>query len=331
VTRKLKISRELKINVFLLFSVLIVFFVMFELLIRIFWIEPGSGDWQVELYIPDSELGYKLRSSFVGNYLSKRYKDVEIKINSKGLRDKEYTYEGSPDTLRILSIGDSIAYGEGLNIKYNFAKILENKLNSEGNKAEVINFGVSGYQFDQIYNYFMKEGVKYSPDIVIYNVALNDVLPVDIKKLYKQFDSQSIFSSKGSFKFFLDRYCKSCKFTHLSLKNIYFSLNKNAEKYNKIYFNKVYDSWQTENYLEFENKLIRLSKYIDSNDIKLLVVVYPYKQQLIEKYLGERIPQDKLKHLTDSYNIAYLDLTYYFENLEYEKYYLPFDDAHFNI
>ncbi len=88
---------------------------------------------------------------------------VIYKINSKGLRDKEYSYAKPHNKIRILAFGDSLTFGEGVKYGERFTDILEN----ENDDLEIINFGVPGYGIDQELLLFMKEGVKYSSDYVI--------------------------------------------------------------------------------------------------------------------------------------------------------------------
>ena len=56
---------------------------------------------------------------------------VQVKINSKGLRDNEYPYEKPDDTYRILMLGDSFTFGYGVNIEDTMAKVLEENLNKK--------------------------------------------------------------------------------------------------------------------------------------------------------------------------------------------------------
>ncbi|MGB0578792.1 MAG: SGNH/GDSL hydrolase family protein, partial [Limisphaerales bacterium] len=84
-------------------------------------------------------------------------------INSKGLRDREYPYEKTPGTKRILVLGDSYTWGYGVGNNERFTDFLEQQLE----ECEVLNSGVSGYGTDQEYLWFRSEGVKYQPDLVI--------------------------------------------------------------------------------------------------------------------------------------------------------------------
>lgn len=96
---------------------------------------------------------------------------VIYKTNSKGLRDKEYSYIKPKGKIRILAFGDSYTFGEGIEYGKRFTDIPENYYPN----LEIINFGVPGWGIDQELLRFAAEGLKYSPDYVIIFINLLDV------------------------------------------------------------------------------------------------------------------------------------------------------------
>jgi lysophospholipase L1-like esterase len=99
---------------------------------------------------------------------------VDVAINSKGLRDREIPYQRTPGTLRILMLGDSFTEGWGVALEDTFAKRLERLYAARGTAAEVINAGVGNYNTVMEVNYFLDEGRKYNPDIIVLNFTFND-------------------------------------------------------------------------------------------------------------------------------------------------------------
>ena len=101
---------------------------------------------------------------------------VDVSINSEGLRDREIAYEKQPGVIRILMLGDSLTFGWGVPVEKTFSKRLEKKLNQPGNekKYEVINAGVGNYNIGMEVSYYLEEGYKYDPDIVVLNYFIND-------------------------------------------------------------------------------------------------------------------------------------------------------------
>ena len=94
-----------------------------------------------------------------------------VKINSKGFRDGEHSYDKPPGVFRIVVIGDSFVFGAGgVDPSNRFADILA----KSGTNLEVINMGVPGYGADQEYLNLKNEGMKYHPDLVLLCAFYND-------------------------------------------------------------------------------------------------------------------------------------------------------------
>ncbi|MBN3038326.1 MAG: hypothetical protein JW869_02790 [Candidatus Omnitrophica bacterium] len=93
---------------------------------------------------------------------------VPIHYNSKGLRDYEYDYEKPEGTFRILFLGDSWVEDMASYLDNLFSKRLEKKLNSFDVpvKFEVINGGHYAFDNAQELMFYLKEGIRYHPDIV---------------------------------------------------------------------------------------------------------------------------------------------------------------------
>src|SRR5262249_16574600 len=87
-----------------------------------------------------------------------------LSSNSRGLRgSSEHAYEKPAGTLRILTFGDSLTFGDEVSDDETWSYLLEKLVPG----SEVINFGVHGYGHDQMLLYLREEGIKYRPDIVV--------------------------------------------------------------------------------------------------------------------------------------------------------------------
>ena len=103
--------------------------------------------------------------------------DGENRINSDGMRDHEHPVAKPPGVFRIACLGDSITYGFGVPTRSSYPARLEDRLNSKagpGVRFEVLNFGVTGYNITQSIENLRARGLKYRPDLVIYQYCLND-------------------------------------------------------------------------------------------------------------------------------------------------------------
>ncbi len=113
---------------------------------------------------------------------------AEVRINARGLRDREIGYDNPDGAFRILSLADS--FGEALQVDLadTYHKQLEQKLIDELNRpVEVINAGVGGWGTDQEAIFYVAEGFRYEPDIVllaffIRNDVVNNYGPLEIAR-----------------------------------------------------------------------------------------------------------------------------------------------------
>ncbi|MFP6621168.1 MAG: GDSL-type esterase/lipase family protein [Pirellulaceae bacterium] len=131
--------------------------------------EPGH-ELTGHRYLYDERYGWKnipgWQATTIGQPLS---------INSRGLRDREYSDEKPPGTRRILVLGDSYTWGYGVGDKEIYTEVLETLLQEKYPHYEIINAGVSGWGTDQQYLFLLQEGLNYSPDLVIVAHFINDL------------------------------------------------------------------------------------------------------------------------------------------------------------
>jgi hypothetical protein len=117
----------------------------------------------------DSLLGWAHEPGQEGIFETPQFRTF-VRINENGLRDRQHSYERQNDFKRILVLGDSFAWGYGVEESERFSQLLEASLD-----VEVINAGVSGYSTDQELLWYRNEGIKYETDLVILMLAGNDV------------------------------------------------------------------------------------------------------------------------------------------------------------
>jgi len=102
---------------------------------------------------------------------------ADVHINARGLRDREIGYDNPHNAYRILVLGDSYAEGLHVALEETFAKQLETRLADAGHAVEVINAGVSGWGTDQEAIFYVVEGFRYEPDLVLLLLfTRNDIL-----------------------------------------------------------------------------------------------------------------------------------------------------------
>ncbi len=163
----MKLLKKIAINLGLVIFGTIIAFVLLEVGTRLYYFKSLFYLPEVNFREFDENLGWRLIPNKVGSIQKIDY-IVREKINSKGLRDVEHDYKKEDGVFRIAVLGDSFMEAYQVKLQESFPRLLEEKLNSKTeNKFEVINMGVGGYGTAQEYLYFVQEGVKYEPDLVI--------------------------------------------------------------------------------------------------------------------------------------------------------------------
>ncbi len=124
---------------------------------------------------PEPGAGYTLMKP--GSHYE--WQGIPVDINSHGLRGPETTFAKPPHTFRILNLGDSVVMGWGAREEDTYGRQLEGQLNQQGGggqRYEVINAGVPGWNLENALAYFQAEGLKYEPDLVLLELTIvNDI------------------------------------------------------------------------------------------------------------------------------------------------------------
>jgi hypothetical protein len=123
----------------------------------------------------DAQLGWVKKPNSSAHRKTGEY-DVTFTINALGLRDDPMTTADKPaGVYRVLVLGDSFVQGYTVERANLFVDILENWWKAEGRDVDVINAGTEGYSTDQEVLWFLENGKKFSPDLVILCPYENDL------------------------------------------------------------------------------------------------------------------------------------------------------------
>lgn len=90
-----------------------------------------------------------------------------LSINARGMRGPDVDLIKPPSTSRLLVLGDSFAWGYGVGDDEVFTRRLEARLISGGENWQVLNGSVSGWGTDQELLFLEREGIRFSPDVVV--------------------------------------------------------------------------------------------------------------------------------------------------------------------
>ncbi|MCW7071387.1 MAG: SGNH/GDSL hydrolase family protein [Methanophagales archaeon] len=166
------------LNLGLVVASVVVFFVIAEGYFAVF--NPQIFD-NPSFTQSDETLGWVNKPSVNVTIATQEFQ-VPVKINSKGLRDREYEYKKPEGINRIVVLGDSFTWGCGVEEKKIFTEVLEDNLLE---KFQVINMGVIGYSNAQELLTLMNEGIKYNPNIVIVAFCIQNDIRDNVKSINK--------------------------------------------------------------------------------------------------------------------------------------------------
>jgi lysophospholipase L1-like esterase len=105
-----------------------------------------------------------------------KIKPVILDVNSYGFRGLERAKIKPKGVIRIVTLGDSYTYGQGVKYNETFSYYLEKILIKKTKKRiEVLNFGVPGYNIDESLKNFYYFASKWKPDIVLFFIFSDDL------------------------------------------------------------------------------------------------------------------------------------------------------------
>jgi lysophospholipase L1-like esterase len=239
---------------------------------------------------------------------------VEYKINSLGFRDNEYPFSKRTGTYRILCVGDSFTFGQGIKLKDSYPKVLEKTLQHKYQKdIEVINTAVCGYNTYDEYWYIKNKLLKLKPDMIILGFSISNVpedpsIPFNTKMIVKQ----DTVSKKLPLVQFLRE-----KATCMQLQK---------EDYWTQYSLSIWDpngpQWK-----RCAQALKDIKELTDQNNIKLMVLIIPIMASSPQDEIGHH---KQLTTLLDSLDVKYVDALKRLLDTKREYLYVSKEDCHPN-
>lgn len=104
-----------------------------------------------------------------------KYADAPFSTNASGLRSLNIPEEKKPPrVLRIIGLGDSYMFGQGVTNDETYLAVLQKKMLEANFQVEVINFAVPGYNTTMEAAMLESRAVHFNPDIIIIGVTGND-------------------------------------------------------------------------------------------------------------------------------------------------------------
>jgi hypothetical protein len=234
---------------------------------------------------PNDSIIYTLRP-----HLSLKFVRAQVKTNGCGMRSPERPITKAHGTYRIALLGDSFAFGWGVEQHATFAQRLEDNLNRIAKgapKFEVLNLGVPGYSTFQEVALFEERGLEFNPDAVLVYFVQNDFgMPFFVRDLD---GSGGIFSSITFLQ--LGRQLFDPDALNRQIMRLGLDPNQALEKLAGICKNKGLKCFLTINPRKsWKNDLNRLSRVKKHPDIGFI----PLREGLLEYIKREKIPEQDL-------------------------------------
>jgi len=237
-----------------------------------------------------------------------------VTTNSFGLRDREFPMVPKPGIFRILCLGDSLTFGNGVKTQDTYPKQLESMLNVDGEqKYDVINTGVPGFDTWQEVTYLREYGWRFKPSLVIIGFYSNDIVPRPER--IPQIVNESGFKKKQGVQGFF-----SYKVIHLLKRSRLLLLLR--DRYQKLVnrispppgyrhklslLNGTVDTFIERGWKEVESSLKEMLELGKKHGFSLVLVQFPMPDQLLKHYPYASY-QRKLKAIAHRHNVDFIDL-----------------------
>jgi len=263
-----------------------------------------------ETYVPDADLMHRLtpnQATFTHS--------APVRTNSYGLRDFDFARTPAKNTFRILCLGDSLTFGNGVTAEATYPKQLEKLLNGSAGarRFEVINAGVPAYDTWQEITYLEKYGIEFRPQLVIVGVYANDVVPkpkviprsVGESGSLKRVGWKALVSDEVAY---LLKRSRSLLFLGDRVGKV-LNLLQPSNQYNhkEAMLLGRPDPFVEEGWRQVEASLRQLDWLGKSHGFQSLIVVFPMQDQIVAHY-GTEGYQTRLKKIVENIGLPLVDL-----------------------
>lgn len=200
---------------------------------------------------------------------TKAWDQKYAKLNSSGFRDRDFSLDKPANVFRVLAIGDSMTWGEGVkSIEDLYTEVLEKKLNRgpAGMKFEVLNMSRRGWNAAQYLGALTKTGMAYQPDIVVIGFYINDIELNKSNRPRQLFSTSKVHQALAKMSYlYWYSYSAFCKIRY----------RKEMLDYFLSYTDPGSADW-----LRFEAYWKRLIAECSDMDIPVIVAIMPYPGRL---------------------------------------------------
>jgi lysophospholipase L1-like esterase len=214
---------------------------------------------------------------------------VEYRINNLGFRGQDITVEKPPGIRRVLCLGDSFTFGEGVREKDAWPQRLGQIL---GAKTQVINAGLQGADLDSEALYLFLYGRQLAPDVVVIAFFMNDAMPFEETVAHQSLLEAPVATSS------LGRYSAIGRFLER---------RRGAASQTRRYLDDLHQSFSSQHWRDERARIPRVRAMADHDGFRVLAAIFPLLYGLDGNYPLEREHVEVRKAFADA-GIEVVDL-----------------------
>lgn len=306
---------------------LIVLFIILEIALRIFNIpseykthtfppqfkaEPNTN--YIYVNLPNADIPFIYPDNYRG-YFNENL-TVKHETNTHGFRGPDFLTQKASSTIRIIFLGDSFTFGEGVYLEdtfpEQFKKMAQKNNLFKNNDLEIINLGVGGYNTSQAVALLEEFALDLKPDYIVLSYTLNDaetnLFFIVNENLMRQ-NREEIVPENISQTLNIPPVISWSK----SIKAIWkISINKKQTKKLINYYQSIYKKHQP-GWKDTQKALAKLSEISQQNNIPVVITIFPLLYELNDNYPFNNI-HALIKQNLDKNQLPYIDLFSYLKN-----------------
>ena len=283
-------------NLLLLVASIVIVAIFAEVALRVVLPAPIVWKHPQEQYQYDAEISHWLESS------QQAYThDKLVRTNSVGIRDSEYAAVSTSGVYRILALGDSQTFGNGLELADTWPKQLEANLNQagKGKAVEVLNAGLPASDTWQ-HEIILKRLLSiYQPDAVVLAFYVNDVVERFTPNPVQHDEGGQLIKRAG---YILKRSALLMTLrTALSTVRQWWSQGKGASRQNALLKGELSPNL-AKRWLQVENSLAAMKRESAKKHTQFGIVLLPRRDQVSGQMPWEAY-SNRLKNIAKQYQI----------------------------
>ncbi len=153
---------------------IVVYLIRIILLVTTLIVMVVAGEYATRYILRDITTTGDNGSYFAKQWRLKQFGRNNTKYNSWGRREHEFDRIAPENSYRIVVIGDSITYGQGIPEEERFTNRLASDLAGSETQFQILNFGKSGANFSHHIRE-IKKVLKLNPDYILLQWYVNDL------------------------------------------------------------------------------------------------------------------------------------------------------------